>query len=103
MRSEKKSERTLSHKKEGLSKAARDLLARVRASPIPEVVYGLSPAAAEAKAHSVIDPLIEDTGLTMARRNQYRWYLAELCRLMRTRSGPDLPPPDVRLVKAGRL
>lgn len=53
-------------------------------------MYGLAPAAAEAKAHSVIDPLIEDTGLPVARLNQYRWYLAELCRLMRTRSGPDL-------------
>jgi hypothetical protein len=53
-------------------------------------VYGLEPAAAEAKAHSVIDPLIEGTGLPVARLNQYRWYLAELCRLMRTRSGPDL-------------
>ena len=90
MKSEKKSEKTLSHKREGLSKAARDLLSRVRASPSPEVVYGLPPAAAEAKAHSVIDPLIEGTGLPVARLNQYRWYLAELCRLMRTRSGPDL-------------
>ncbi len=90
MKSDKKSEDTLSRKREGLSKAARDLLARVRASPSPEVVFGLEPAAAEAKAHSVIDPLVEDTGLPVARSNQYRWYLAELCRLMRTRSGPDL-------------
>lgn len=90
MKSEKKSEKTLSSGREGLSKAARDLLSRVRASPSPEVVFGLPPAAAEAKAHSVIDPLIEGTGLPVARLNQYRWYLAELCRLMRTRSGPDL-------------
>jgi hypothetical protein len=90
MKSEKKSERTLSPEKQGLSKAAQELLSRVRASPNPEVVYGLPLAAAEAKAHSVIDPLIEDTGLPVARLNQYRWYLAELCRLMRTRSGPDL-------------
>ena len=90
MKSEKKSEETLSRKKAGLSKAARDLLSRVRASPSPEAVYGLSPGAAEARAHSVIDPLVEGTGLPVARLNQYRWYLAELCRLMRTRSGPDL-------------
>lgn len=90
MKSEKKSERTLSPEKQGLSKAAQELLSRVRASPSPEVVYGLPPGAAEAKAHSVIDPLIEGTGLPVARLNQYRWYLAELCRLMRTRSGPDL-------------
>ena len=88
MKSEKKSEKTLSHRREELSKAARDLLSRV--SPSPEVVYGLEPAAAEAKAHSVIDPLVEGTGLPVARLNQYRWYLAELCRLMRTRTGPDL-------------
>jgi hypothetical protein len=90
MKSEKKSERTLSPEKQGLSKAAQELLSRVRASSNPEVVYGLAPGAAEAKAHSVIDPLIEGTGLPVARLNQYRWYLAELCRLMRTRSGPDL-------------
>ncbi len=90
MKSEKKSEKTLSRKRLGLSKAARDLLSRVRASPSPESVYGLEPDAAEAKAHSVIDPLVDGTGLPVARLNQYRWYLAELCRLMRTRSGPDL-------------
>jgi hypothetical protein len=90
MKSEKKSERTLSSRREGLSKAAQELLSRVRASPSPEVVFGLPPDAAEAKAHSVIAPLVEDTGLPVARLNQYRWYLAELCRLMRTRSGPDL-------------
>jgi hypothetical protein len=90
VKSEKKSEKVLSRKKEGLSKAARGLLSRVRASPNPEAVYGLEPAAAEAKAWSVINPLVEDTGLPVARLNQYRWYLAELCRLMRTRSGPDL-------------
>jgi hypothetical protein len=90
MKSEKKSERTLSPEKQELSKAAQGLLSRVRTSPSPEVVYGLPPGAAEAKAHSVIDPLIEGTGLPVARLNQYRWFLAELCRLMRTRSGPDL-------------
>ncbi len=41
MKSEKKSEKTLSHRRQGLSKAARDLLSRVRASPSPEAVYGL--------------------------------------------------------------
>ncbi|MBM3331140.1 hypothetical protein FJY68_04710 [candidate division WOR-3 bacterium] len=90
MKSDKKSETALSHRKVGLSKAARDLLARVRASPSPVAVYGLPPDAAEAKARSVINPLIEETGLPVARLNQYRWFLAELCRLMRTRSGPDL-------------
>ena len=39
MKSEKKSEKTLSHKRLGLSKAARDLLSRVRASPSAEAVW----------------------------------------------------------------
>jgi hypothetical protein len=65
-------------------------LSRVRASPGPELVFGFEPAAADAKARSVIDPLIKDTGLPVARLNQYRWYLADLCRLMRMMSGPDL-------------
>ena len=40
MESGKKSVVTLSPKKAGLSKAARDLLARVRASPSPGPVFG---------------------------------------------------------------
>ena len=63
MESEKKAKRVPSHRTAGLTKAARDLLSRVRASPGPELVFGLEPAAADAKARSVIDPLIEDTGL----------------------------------------
>jgi len=90
MKSEEKSEKALSPKKAGLSKAARDLLARVRASPSPEQVFGLEPAAADARARGAIDPLIEGAALPLTKLNQYRWFVAELCRLMRTRSGPDL-------------
>jgi hypothetical protein len=90
MESEKKAERVPSLKREGLSKAARDLLARVRASPSPERVFGLEPAAADAMARGVIDPLIEGAALPLPKLNQYRWFVTELCRLMRTKSGPDL-------------
>ena len=90
MESEKKPEVTLSPKKAGLSKSARDLLSRVRASPSPERVFGLEPAAADAMARGVIDPLVEGAALPLPRLNQYRWYVTELCRLMRTKSGPDL-------------
>jgi hypothetical protein len=90
MESEKKAERVPSLKRAGLSKAARDLLARVRASPSPERVFGLESAAADAMARGAIDPLIEGAALPLPKLNQYRWFVSELCRLMRTKSGPDL-------------
>ena len=94
MESEKKSEVTLSPKKAGLSKSARDLLARVRASPSPERVFGLEPAAADAMARGVIDPLIEGAALPLSKLNQYRWYVSG-----RRGTLPIFPA----CVKAGRI
>ena len=90
MKAAKKAATVPSSKRTGLSKAARDLLSRVRASPSPERVFGLEPAAADAMARGVIDPLIDGAALPLSKLNQYRWYVSELCRLMRTKSGPDL-------------
>ncbi|MCX6841351.1 MAG: hypothetical protein NTX53_03575 [candidate division WOR-3 bacterium] len=90
MKAAKKAATAQSSKRTGLSKAARDLLSRVRASPSPERVFGLEPAAADAMARGVIDPLIDGAALPFSKLNQYRWYVSELCRLMRTKSGPDL-------------
>jgi len=90
MKAAKKAATAPSSRRTGLSKAARDLLARVRASPSPERVFGLEPAAADAMARGVIDPLIDGAALPLSKLNQYRWYVSELCRLMRTKSGPDL-------------
>jgi len=76
MESEKKSEEALSPEKAGLSKAARDLLSRVRASPSPEQVFVLEPAAAAARVRSVVDPMIDGAGLPVALLQEYRWYVA---------------------------
>ncbi len=56
----------------------------------PEVIFGLEPAAAAARVQGVVGPVIEGAGLPVALLQEYRWYVAELCRLMRTVSGPDL-------------
>jgi hypothetical protein len=90
METEKKAARVPSFKRAGLSKAARDLLSRVRASTSPERIFGVEPAAAEAMVHGVIDRFIEGAALPLPTLNQYRWYVSELCRLMRTRYGSDL-------------
>jgi hypothetical protein len=50
MKSEKKAKRVPSLDREGLSSDVRDLLSRATASPSPERVFGLEPAAADAMA-----------------------------------------------------
>jgi hypothetical protein len=90
MSSKKKTRVTLSPRRNGLSKAARELLARVRVAASPEVIFGLEPATAAAKVQSVVGPMIEGAGLPVTLLQEYRWYVGELCRLMRTMSGPDL-------------
>jgi len=67
MKAAKKAATVPSSKRTGLSKAARDLLARVRASPSPERVFGLEPAAADAMARGVIDPLIDGAALPLSK------------------------------------
>jgi len=62
----------------------------VRLCTCPEVIFGLEPDAAAAKVNSVVGPVIEAAGLPVALLQEYRWYVAELCRLMRMTSGPDL-------------
>ncbi len=90
MSSKKKTAVALSPRRNGLSKAARELLARVKVAASPEVIFGLEPAMAAAKVQSVVGPMIEGAGLPVALLQEYRWYVGELCRLMRTMSGPDL-------------
>jgi hypothetical protein len=90
MASKKKTAVMLSPRNSGLSKAARELLSRVRVAVSPETIFGLEPAVAAARVQGVVGPMIEGAGLPVALLQEYRWYVAELCRLMRTVSGPDL-------------
>ena len=90
MSSKKKTAVALSPRRNGLSRAARELISRVRVAASPEVIFGLEPRAAAARVQSVVGPMIEGAGLPVALLQEYRWYVAELCRMMRTMSGPDL-------------
>jgi hypothetical protein len=58
MATKKKTAVTLSPRRNGLSKAARELLARVKVAASPEVIFGLEPAIAAAKVQSVVGPMI---------------------------------------------
>jgi hypothetical protein len=53
-------------------------------------LYGTASADAEEKLHHYILPLIEGSGLPNLQVMHYRWYLRELARLWRTRTGRDL-------------
>jgi hypothetical protein len=99
MASKKKTAVALSPRNNGLSKAARELLSRVRVAVSPEVIFGLEPKLAAATVQSVVGPMIEGAGLPVALLQEYRWYVAELCRLMRTVSGPDLAYCMERAIK----
>jgi len=73
MKVAKKAATVPSSKRTGLSKAARDLLARVRASPSPERVFGLEPAAADAMARGR-----KDGSVCGKRLSQPKWPIQNL-------------------------
>jgi len=53
-------------------------------------LYGAAPADAEEKVSRSVTPLIESAGLALVHANNYRWFLRELARHLRTSKGHDL-------------
>jgi hypothetical protein len=53
-------------------------------------LYGAASADAEERIHRFVLPLIEGSGLPSVQVIHYRWYLRELARHWRTRTGRDL-------------
>lgn len=74
-----------------LDRDTRELLDRTRAeNPGPGLLFGLEQSLAEQALRRVTDPFFEDSGLAECRKDQYHWFIRELARLYRTRSGREL-------------
>jgi len=52
---------------------------------------GQAPAEAEREVWDVGRPVLNATGLPLIQYQQYRWFLRELSRVLRTTPGPDIP------------
>ena len=62
----------------------------IRTSEQPGRLFGRTQAEAEAEVRKVGMPMLEDAGLQKVVIMQYSWYLRELARVFRTRTGNDL-------------
>jgi hypothetical protein len=73
-----------------LSDAGRAMLDTMRNCPTPHRLYGRDAAACKAVVDAVFEPNLRDAPMQVGRRQQYYWFLAELVRLFRTRTGEAL-------------
>jgi hypothetical protein len=73
-----------------LDKETRDLLDRVRHKRKCLTLYDMPSDLAEAAVWEIGKVLLDHQGLQMVKYNTYRWYLRELSKLLRTKTGWDL-------------
>ncbi len=65
-------------------------LADIKQHTEPTRLEGVHPRTAERCLVQITEPMLMAAGLPLTRIDQYRWYVRELSRLFRTRSGPEL-------------
>jgi|GEM_PF-1570699 len=73
-----------------LEPETRSLLDRIRHRSEVLSIYDMPSDLAEAAAWEIGRVLVEGQRLPMVQQNQYRWFLRELSKLLRTRTGWDL-------------
>jgi len=73
-----------------LDKETMALLDDIRRSDRPLVVYGTDPETCDRIIHELTDPILEGAALPTVVLNQFRWFVRELGKLFRTRTGFDL-------------
>ena len=62
----------------------------IRAAEKPGLLYGRTAAEAEKEVRGIGMPVLEDANLSQVVIMQYSWFLRELARVFRTRTGHDL-------------
>jgi hypothetical protein len=67
-----------------------ELLADMRKSLEPHRLYGRDPKVGDELAAAVLDPALAGAPIPLGLKLEYRWFLRELVRVFRTRSGPEL-------------
>jgi hypothetical protein len=83
-----KQERTMSQFE--LDERTRAVLDRVRHSTATMSLYDMPPDLAEAAVWEIGKMVLEDRHLPLVQYNTYRWYLRELSKLLRTKTGWSL-------------
>ena len=73
-----------------LSDSGTEVLAEMRSPKVTTSLLGLGVEEANAKIRDVVEPLLAGAALPMVVMNQYRWFLQEMARQLRTRSGGEL-------------
>ncbi len=73
-----------------LSRNMSRVLSGVLSAKRPNPLFGLEPDKAESLLRGLTDRLMYNAGLSLMTLNQYRWFVRELGRIMRTDSGPEL-------------
>lgn len=67
-----------------------ETLKEIRESVEPHKLYGRDAAACETVVAAVLDPVMAGAPVSVGTKYQFRWYMAELVRLFRTRNGYEL-------------
>lgn len=65
-------------------------LEQMRAATEPNSLSKADPKVAEGMVENITIPMLSAAGLPMSVVTQYRWFLREVVRLMRTRTGQEL-------------
>jgi hypothetical protein len=73
-----------------LNKDGAQALEQMRAATEPTKLATAEPKAADELVENLAGPMLGAAGLPLPVVNQYRWFLREVARLMRTRTGPEL-------------
>ncbi len=74
-------------------KLNRDLsrvLGQMRSGKTPAVLFGQEPDLCDQALRKITDPMLEGAGLMKVKLDQYRWFVRELSKLFRTKSGFEL-------------
>lgn len=77
-------------KPEGLSEAVSALLEMMKKAEVPHQLYGRDSGAGREVVESVFNPNLRNAAMALPKRQQYYWFLAELVRIFRTRTGESL-------------
>jgi hypothetical protein len=73
-----------------LTEFGKSLLAEIRNSLAAHRLYGKDPAEADRLVAAIVEPAVAGAVMGAGMKLQYRWFLREMVRVFRTRSGPEL-------------
>lgn len=73
-----------------MSEFCANLVAEIRNASEPHRLYARDPNACDELTGKVADPVLAGAPIPLCTKLQYRWYVSEVVRLFRMRTGPEL-------------